>query len=101
MGKLDLIREARLNRERLYLIECVGSGWVKIGKSENPARRMQGLQTCCPLELVLLAELPRGTGVEELALHYKLRDFRGFGEWFRDVPEVRAAFYALRGRSAA
>lgn len=65
----------------IYFIEAVGTDWVKIGQSGNPADRFRDLQVASPHELkfMLVAE---GSGREELRLHSILRFHRVRGEWF-------------------
>ena len=58
-------------------------GYVKIGRSQNPAGRLKQLQTGCPVDLVLRAAIPVDDCVVfERTLHSICRDLRVRGEWF-------------------
>ena len=78
--------------EYVYLIEAVGSGWVKIGRSNDPFGRMESFQTGCPYPLVLKVCFHCGNAVlVEGRLHELCKAHRGQGEWFEiDSLIVRA-----------
>jgi hypothetical protein len=63
-------------------------GFLKIGTTETPARRMRDIQTNCPFDLSLVSLRP-GTIKEEREIHRKLREYKTRGEWFEDTKEVR------------
>lgn len=66
-----------------WLIYFISSGdAVKIGISQDVARRLESLQCGSPVELTLLGTRPGGE-VEERALHQKFAHLRIRGEWFR------------------
>lgn len=67
----------------LYVMQSDVTGAVKIGRSSNPAKRLQELQTGSPYRLRLLASF-EGKGPMELGLHRDLERFRlkMKGEWF-------------------
>jgi hypothetical protein len=71
-----------------YVVEAVGTGTVKIGKSNNIAARIASLQTSNANELRLIAQLK---GDVEATLHSQLAAYRLSGEWFRLTPEVESA----------
>lgn len=75
-----------------YVIEAVGTGTVKIGKSGDVRARIAQLQTSNANELRLIANL---RGDVERMLHSHLVDHRVTGEWFRWTPEVQAAIDLL------
>lgn len=77
----------------VYLMEA--GGRVKIGISTDPERRRQSMQTGCPVRLRLLATIPGGAAVEA-EMHARFAEHRKHGEWFEDVPEIRAAFGVLQ-----
>jgi hypothetical protein len=92
-------RAVREKPSFVYVIGCDGSSRVKIGKSNDVAKRFGSIQRMSPVELRLLAYFPGGLK-RERALHEKFAHLRTYGEWFdfgdRDpVAEVSAAVAAL------
>jgi len=63
-------------------------GYIKIGKSDNPLRRIKDLQTACPYEITLCTTITveGDWHVVEAALHDAYVDRRLRGEWF-DIPD--------------
>ncbi len=86
---------ASFNHQRkvTYAIELLGSGFVKIGVTVDPRRRLRQLQVMSPYELRLLGALP---GDHERAMHMRFRKRQVRGEWFRASPEIRRAFARKR-----
>jgi len=82
----------RRARERVYFIQC--EGFVKIGYSHSPIRRLDAIQTSNPFACRLLGTVAGGSAVE-LELHQALAEHRHVGEWFRLTPEVRAIIDGL------
>lgn len=78
-----------LDSRRVYFMEAVGSGYIKIGISGTSGLRINQLQTGCPFPLQLLAEAPGGLTLEQ-GLHTRFQRLHFRGEWFRDDPELRA-----------
>jgi hypothetical protein len=65
-------------------------GFVKIGKSNDPAQRLSDLQTSCPYELSIGTVIHDGSECEsderlERALHGYYSNFHVRGEWY-DLP---------------
>jgi hypothetical protein len=75
-----------------YVIEAVGTGTVKIGKSTNVGARMATLQTSTPSELRLVAVLK---GDIENNLHRRFAAHRLNGEWFRFDDEIKSAIESI------
>jgi len=75
------------NRQFVYLMQCKETGSLKIGYSTNPRKRQKQLQTGNNSEIVILALLKGGQGLE-LKLHKLFSEYRVGGEWFRNVPEI-------------
>jgi hypothetical protein len=76
----------------VYFARCSVTGLVKIGASRAPKRRLADLQRATPSRLVLEAKLySRHAFSLESALHFRFRDAREIGEWFRltDVDVAR------------
>jgi hypothetical protein len=69
----------------IYLIEALGTGFVKIGYSNNPSKRLSGLQTASPHDLTLFRVLP-GEVEDEHDLHQRFSSHRVRGEWFESGP---------------
>jgi len=62
--------------------------WVKIGWSKSdPAKRIKGLQTGCPMPIRLLGFVISTQGLEA-DLHNVLADYRAEGEWFEYTDRV-------------
>lgn len=71
----------------IYFIQSEHGGPIKIGRAEDLARRLVGMQVSRPDKLVVLAHAP-GTVADERALHQRFAFCREKGEWFRPVPEL-------------
>jgi len=72
----------------IYFIGSLESGTVKIGKSNNPEKRLVELQTANPHKLVLYGVIDDVTSELESRLHRILDPFRLEGEWFKLTDEV-------------
>lgn len=64
-----------------YPLEPDGSRWVKVGRSQNMAKRMESLGTGTPQVLEVLG-IALGCGRHESRVHRELAPWRGKGEWF-------------------
>lgn len=69
----------------VYFIRC--GQHIKIGKSNSPWKRFDGLQTSNPGELEMLAIMPGDIEVEA-ELHSKFNNLLTRGEWFTATPEL-------------
>lgn len=84
------------------------TGHIKVGftESSDPAPRLSGLQTGCPVTLEILAHCP-GTNSDERRVHQMLAAHRTTGEWFTATREVLAvvayvrSFNSLEGAETA
>ena len=83
--------------EYVYLMEAVGGGWVKIGRSHDPFGRIAALQTGCPYPIVLKVCFHCENAADvEWRLHNLCKAHRGQGEWFEiDSVTVRAMLSCL------
>lgn len=70
----------------VYVIKADGDSPIKVGKSDDHAKRLDSLQTGNPRRLRLLHVLVGGLDLE-WQLHQMLKDHRMVGEWF-DGPKV-------------
>jgi len=70
----------------LYLIHCTDSDFYKVGISNNPISRLEGLQTSCPHRLDLIATCGFETMAKarqaEMQAHQSLAGSLIHGEWF-------------------
>jgi hypothetical protein len=66
---------------KVYFVEAVGGGVVKIGTSMNVSQRLAQLQSGFPFELKLLRVLP-GYLEEEKFFHDLFAEYRVRAEWF-------------------
>jgi hypothetical protein len=72
----------------VYFVQAGVGGPIKIGWSQDVARRMAELQTANAHRLLLLGT-QRGRMETEASMHAKFAHLRLEGEWFRDAPEIR------------
>lgn len=77
----------------VYFVEAPGRG-IKVGYSTNVQGRLRSLQCSSPTPLKVLATID-GTIQVEQRIHALLNDHRLSGEWFADVPAVRAMIERL------
>lgn len=69
---------------KVYIIRAKGTDSFKIGRTAgDPRKRMASLQVGCPheLEIFYVIETKDEAWLEQ-AMHKKLEEFRGVGEWF-------------------
>ena len=71
----------------VYFIQDVEQGYIKIGQSEEPEKRLRQLQTGNPNELRLLWVDHQGDYIEA-ELHREFREHRVSGEWFQPSDEL-------------
>lgn len=74
---------------RVYAIQCVENGLIKIGVSNLPKRRLADLSSQSPVEMVLLASRPGGYQMER-ELHKRFAEHRRRGEWFAPHADILA-----------
>ena len=74
-----------VDQEYVYFFKAGDA--VKIGRSNDPAKRRAILQTGNPAFINVLGVIP-GDVEAEKHIHYELRNFRCAGEWFRWCPDV-------------
>lgn len=74
----------------VYFIGNVDEGYVKIGYSNNPEKRVTGVQTGTPFVVSILAVFP-GNRDTETILHDRFSHLRtrDRGEWFRIDDEIK------------
>jgi hypothetical protein len=65
----------------IYFIQNETAKAIKIGWSDDPAKRLVSLQTATPDRLALVATMDGGYEQERI-LHERYEDFRLTGEWF-------------------
>jgi len=81
---------------KTYLIQSVKGGPVKIGKSLDPEKRLASMQTGSPVELQLLAVIPRDV---ERELHDRFSHAHSHGEWFAPTEDLVAFVDELAGKA--
>lgn len=72
----------------VYFIGNYNFGFVKIGYSKCPERRIKEIQTGCPFSVCILGKLA-GTPSYEKELHKKFQCERTNGEWFKVSEEIK------------
>lgn len=80
--------------ETLYFITD-GSGYIKVGRSQDPVARIRELQTGNPRKLTLLRSVGVPTGTET-RIHAMLRECHANGEWFEDCAALQEILGASR-----
>lgn len=73
----------------VYFAEAQSIGLIKIGCTRFIHSRMLTLKHWSPVPLILWAHVP-GSFADEKKIHYRLRDSREHGEWFRRGPVLDA-----------
>lgn len=71
----------------VYFIQAGDGGPIKIGVTNDAAKRLRGLQTGCPVPVRLLATQP-GDVQREAELHSVFDAHRQHGEWFFPASEL-------------
>lgn len=90
---------SRQSTGKIYFMQIVPDGAIKIGFSTHPRRRLKQIRATNPDPVRLLGTVP-GTVYHEKALHVRLKAHRVNGEWFRPSPLVqRFVGRCLRRRS--
>lgn len=72
----------------VYLIGNLEYGFVKIGYSNDPNKRLKSLQTGCPFDISILDVFEGGPDVEK-SLHKRYRRYSTRGEWFKVEGELK------------
>jgi len=74
----------------IYFVEC--AGFVKIGHSMKPRRRVLAMQVSNPLQCRLLGYMKGGTNAEgKIHRRMKGHNLHHRGEWFHLTDELRTA----------
>jgi hypothetical protein len=69
----------------IYFIQSEHGGPIKVGRADDLAKRVMGLQTGRPDKLVVLAAA-EGTRQDERNIHAAFAEHRERGEWFHPTP---------------
>ena len=72
----------------IYFIQAVGGGLIKIGKADDPAKRLAEIQRHSPVMLRIVATI-KGEHEKERQLHQQFAGARHHREWFAPVKELR------------
>ena len=84
----------------LYIMQAHGTGHVKVGRSDDPDRRLRQIHTGCPSIVRLVLTLPDQGHIEgylhKRMYHRKVRSNRS-GEWFEEgaLAELPDSIYEL------
>ena len=79
----------------IYLIWQDGTSLYKMGKANNPSKRLKELQTGHSGKLHLIAEMPCSEALrKESYLHAKYKQYRVHGEWFNIPPTLLHEVFA-------
>jgi len=82
-GVRDIVDQmvAYCGDEFVYFIQARSARLIKIGRSQDPYRRLAQLQLLSPVPLEVMATLPGGAELER-SLHGQFEFLRSHGEWF-------------------
>tara|TARA_R110000824_G_scaffold111593_6_gene260221 strand:- start:2268 stop:2579 length:312 start_codon:yes stop_codon:yes gene_type:complete len=75
-----------MTQDDLYIMQMAVTGDIKVGRSQDPERRLKQLQTGAPHRLKILLVAP-GLGYQERHVHQVLHHCRNRGkrgEWFSE-----------------
>jgi hypothetical protein len=78
----------------IYFVQPVDGGLVKIGRADNPEKRLRDMQVGSPLKLRLCSYHQADTDME-LRLHLLFSKYREHGEWFKPCPALAAIAGAI------
>lgn len=83
---------------RVYFVQSIDGGPVKIGRSIKPQERLLSLQTANPDPLCVVATMPGGATVERVMhVTFAADRIRAGGEWFNPSPALAALVKELGG----
>jgi hypothetical protein len=80
-------RLGRTDRDRVYLVQAVDGGPIKIGHSGHLMRRLGELQRSSPVKLRVIFHVTGGEGLERY-LHEAFAGCRLHGKWFSPETEL-------------
>ncbi len=83
----SVAKEDKPRREWVYFVRAKLSGYIKIGFTRVPNKRIGTIMTDCPEPVELIGKIA-GSLADERALHARFADHRLNGEWFRPAPEL-------------
>lgn len=90
--------ETPIYQSHVYFIQKPNNGPIKIGTSQDLARRFRSLKTATGEDLYLLLAIPGSTALEGM-LHAEFADARISGEWFHPVSQIKNKIEVLRHRN--
>lgn len=101
-GKLPIIKDNIINKEKklpkIYFIQSIHGGPIKIGLTNEIKTRLHSIQTMSPVKLKVIATI-EGDYLTEKALHQIFSKYRLYGEWFDPCPEIMEFINNRRGES--
>lgn len=100
------LKSLRDKRAFVYFIRC--GGFVKIGASHSPQKRLDSIRAAGGVLTPFLLDLSGaelvttepGGFTREKALHARFKHLRHTGEWFTEAPELTKYIEAIAARSA-
>lgn len=81
--------EVKDHEDQVYIYFIAIPGYIKIGMSKNPQRRIYGMQTASPEQIETIAIVPERRDLTESIIHQRFTHLRKNREWFADCPELR------------
>lgn len=87
VGKLEGLRPSPATSTRVYAIWAQATDLVKFGTAEDVRRRFSQIKVSSPDVLHLVMDVP-GDSALEREIHFRFREHRVRGEWFKTSAEV-------------
>ncbi len=87
-----------INQSKVYFIQNLYNGNIKIGKSNNPKKRLKSLQTANSNKLSLVATISESY-ISENEVHKMFSHFRLTGEWFSYSEQIKDFIEKIRTAS--
>jgi len=81
----------------IYFVQPEGGGPIKIGRADDPEKRLRALQTGSPIPLRLCRTV-QAPPTWEIRLHYTFAAWRSHGEWFKAHPALARLADAIPDR---
>ena len=88
----------------VYILRAVGVGRIKVGVTEDIARRAAEIRAMCPVDIEVVEVLENAGFAQEAWLHEMLRDYWCHGEWFEELgglEQAKRSFAIYRGATNA
>ena len=79
----EYLNRVTLENGAVYAIGNIKHGFVKIGYSNNPEKRIKQIQTGCPFPVTIIRTWQGMGRKEEKLMHRAYSKYKTVGEWFK------------------